>query len=163
MERVQVVHSNNGLAVAVYERVLITYVRGPATLAYLAVCHREGRKLGKRFPKGIASLVLLPDGVAIPDAAVRKQAQVNTHEANEWVGAGATVVAGTGFSAAAVRSVVTAMTVFSSGPPRRVFSATEPAIAWLGRRLMIDDELLQPLVRWSEVAMGPDSATALSA
>lgn len=156
MGDVGVSYRGDDVFVATFGPILITYVRGPVDMAYLAAAHRAGRALGAATPGGIGSLTLIPSAMPIPEGAVREQASRNTREANAWVAAGATVIAGEGFVASAKRSVLTAMTLFSGGPPRRVFDEPIAAIDWLGARLGQSHGALEPLREWSLRAMSDD-------
>lgn len=128
---IEVTYETDELVVATCGRFLITLVAGTVTLEYLAEAHSAGRALGERFPGQVASLTLTSPDVQIPEAEVREDASRKTKEANTWVGAGATVVSGVGFKASAARSVLTAITVFSRHPPRKVFGDAPSAVDWL--------------------------------
>lgn len=151
------------VAVATFGPILITYVRGPIDLAYLAAAKQAGRSLGAATPGGIGSLTLIPAAMPIPEGRVREQASRDTKEANAWVAAGATVLGGEGFIASAKRSVLTAMTLFAGGPPRRVFDTSTGAIDWLGERLRAQRATLDPLREWSLRMMGDDYRELLRA
>jgi hypothetical protein len=92
----------------------------------------------------------------IPEGRVREQASRNTKEADQWVTAGATVIAGEGFIASAKRSVLVAITIFSGGPPRRVFAEPQPALDWLAGLLGLPPRALDPLAEWSRLSMADD-------
>ena len=154
--RVELTYVDREMAVGVFGPVLITYVRGSLDLEYLAAAHRIGRALAARHPGGIGSLTLVPSAVPIPEGRVREQASRNTKEADQWVAAGATVIAGEGFLASAKRSVLVAMTIFSGGPPRRVFAEPQSANDWLAGRLGLPPRALDPLAEWSRLSMADD-------
>ena len=62
----------------------------------------------------------------------------------------ANVVHGEGFTASVIRSVLTAMTLLSGGPPRRTFSEVRPAMDWLATRMAVTPADLAPVTQWSE-------------
>jgi hypothetical protein len=161
--RVELTYVASDMAVGVFGPVLITYVRGSLDLAYLAAADRTGRALAARHPAGIASLTLVPSAMPIPEGRVRQQASRSTKESDQWVTAGATVIAGEGFIASAKRSVLVAMTIFSGGPPRRVFAEPQPAIDWLAVRLDLSPHALDPLAEWSRLSMADDYRELLRA
>lgn len=162
-ESVAIDYARSDLAVARFDRILVTFVRGPVTLEYLDAAHRSGRALARKNGGGIGSLTLVPAGASIPGEAERERARKHTREADTWVRAGATVVGGRGFVASAMRSALVTITLFTGGPPRRVFSDVETAIAWLAEQIGESEASLQPLLQWSEVAMGDDYQRAIGA
>lgn len=124
--------ATDDLAVARCGRVNITLVRGAIDAEFLDASMREGRAMARQYPEGIASLTLLMSGVPIPDEALRAQSARYAEESSAWLRAGASVVKGDGFGASMARSFLTAVTLFTSGPPRRTFSQPSAALVWLG-------------------------------
>ena len=58
---------------------------------------------------------------------------------------------GEGFTASAIRSVLTATTLLSS-TPRRTFAQPAPAVEWLAKQLGVPALDFAPVVTWSERA-----------
>lgn len=157
---VSVVYDRDGLTVARFDRVLITLVNGPITLAYLDAAHDAGRTMKGLHAGGIASLTIIPGSVPIPDDVARQRASKYTKEADTWVCAGATVVGAAGFTGSVMRSVLVAMTLFQGGPPRRVFSAADAAVAWLAPHVGMALATQRPLLDWCATATGAAAVSA---
>ena len=132
----EVPYQSDGLVVAVCDRILVTSVTSEITLEFLEEAFRAGRELGTRgLPVG--SLTLTSANIPIPSGEVRQRASEHTKLSNAWVGAGATVIGGTGFRTSVMRSMLTAMTLFSGGPPRRVFRDNGAALGWLAEEVKL--------------------------
>jgi hypothetical protein len=145
------------LAVAVYGRCVITVIRGPVTVDFLNGAFEAGSRLKEKWRSPIGSLTMVSREATLPDGPARRRARQTTGESNAWIAAGATVVVGEGFRASTIRSIVLAVTVFTAGPPRKVFSDIRRGVTWLYQRSPPQAEL-EPLVQWSEAVMG-DSAS----
>lgn len=150
-EQVTVTFATDDLAVARFHMVNITLIRGAVTSEFLDASMREGRSLALRYPNGVGSLTLVMMGVPIPNEALRARASEAAKESQAWLRAGASVVKGAGFGASVVRSFLTAVTLLTSGPPRRTFSEPSPAVSWLSHAL--DVPALVGLLTWSERAL----------
>jgi hypothetical protein len=160
---IEFVFTHGDLAVARFERVVITLIREDPTFPFLDAAQDLGRKLFRLYgPNGVGSLTLIPGQVPIPDAKFRERAKVYTKESAAWLCAGATVVGGEGFAASVIRSVVSAITLFEAGPPRRVFSSVDGASEWLAIRTGTPPARYTPLIEWCKVAMSAEYRTALA-
>lgn len=152
-EQVTVSFATEELAVARCGMVNITLIRGAISAEFLDASMREGRAMSRRYPDGIASLTLLVAGVPIPNEALRTQSAKAAKESQAWLRAGASVVGGDGFGASVARSFLTAVTLFTSGPPRRTFSEPSAALTWLTRVGYPPPPALLP---WAERALSHD-------
>ena len=136
-----------GLAVVTCERLILTFVDRSVNEGFLDAAHRVGRALGRRYPGAVGSLTVTSPSIEIPPEPLRRLAATYTRDSNEWVRAGATVIAGDGFKASVARSVLTAMTIFARHPPRRVFDDSSRALDWLGDELA-SRVAIAPLESW---------------
>jgi hypothetical protein len=159
-EQVTVTFATDDLAVARCGMFNVTLVRGAITSEFLDASMREGKAMARRYPNGIASLTLVMHGVPIPNEALRAQSAQAARDSQAWVRAGASVVKGDGFGASVVRSFLTAVTLFSSGPPRRTFSEAATAVTWLSN---VHGAPAPPgLLAWSERALSDSYRELLS-
>ena len=149
-DEVHVVYAQGGLTVATFDRMCITAICGPVTSEFLRVSSEAGLKLTRARGDKIVSLTILRGDAPIPEAALREESARRARAANAWVSSGANVVLGEGFTASVIRSVLTAMTLLSGGPPRRTFSEVRPAMDWLATRMGVTPTDLAPVTEWSE-------------
>lgn len=92
-----------------------------------------GRSLA---PKKFALVAMLNENVVPPGAELRAKMEKDAALLARFTACGATVHPGTGFGAATVRGVITALQLVSrSTHPEKVFASDESAIAWLAPKM----------------------------
>lgn len=155
MDRVDISYSKDGLFVASHGRVLLTIVDSEITFEFLDRALEAGRNLSEKYGN-IVSITVAPGGVPLPNAQIRARATADTRTANAWVEVAVTIVGGSGFWNSAARSILTAITVLGSGPPRRVFGSAGPAIEWLARLTELTPEVQTELRTWVAKALERD-------
>ena len=154
MSTVHTVFQEGPNVVAVCERVLVTYAGGEIGVPYLDAATDAGRALGRRFPRSVGSLTLVPRPMTLPDDDVRAAARRQMRESNAWVKAAATVIAGGGFWNAAARGALTGINFLSrGGPERRVYDRTDEAIEWLRVCLDLPAPVAATVRLWADEAM----------
>jgi len=146
---VEIVYERGGLSVATFKSLCMTAICGPITSAFLREASVTGAALARRTRGKIGALDLVTTAVPLPNAELRAEAAKLSRASNERVAAGANVVHGEGFTASAIRSVLTATTLLSS-TPRRTFAQPAPAVEWLAKQLGVPVLDLAPAVEWSE-------------
>lgn len=127
-------HDAAGLTSALLGEVLVLHYRETPTLRTVEeVEHRVKEVLATRDRIGI--LVVIRENQPVPDGATRAGiAELLARYAAHAI-AVAQVPRGSGFMAAAIRAVLTSMTLLVRPPyPMRVFAAHQDAIRWLGER-----------------------------
>lgn len=105
--------------------------RGTVTLAGVNEWARQFEHMLARNPKGFVAISIVEATAPLPDAAVRK-AVASTMDRTAGVLAMAGVHEATGFTGAAIRSVLLSLSNMTSGPyPRRIFGAQAEMAKWL--------------------------------
>ena len=146
-------YERGGLRVATFGVLCITSIRGPITSEFIREANAAGATLARRVRGTIGALDVVRSDAPLPDAALRAEAAQLARAAGDRVAAAANVVVGEGFTASAIRSVLTAMTVIGGGAPRRTFAQPAPAVDWLAMQLGVPPRDLAPAARWSERSM----------
>jgi hypothetical protein len=118
---------------AIHRNVYITAWWGETTVARLRRVGEIGHELARQLPKGFVALALIHSANApnLP-ADVRAEAQKLSREPAENMRAIAQVIYGSGFVAAAVRSIATGMVLLQrTKKPTKIFGKLENAATWL--------------------------------
>jgi hypothetical protein len=128
-------------SVGVYAEVIIVAVHTEVTLEALKASVATARKVGTMYPHGVASLALAHFGARIPNAELRAAASQAMAESRGTTRCAAQVIAGEGFWASTVRSVITAMEKLRpDDKPRRSFGSLPEAVPWLCSHLDRDSK-----------------------
>ena len=131
-----VVERSDGHLVATYKNVFVTMWWAPARVEQLRGLPAHQDEMGRRWPGGWGTLAVLGADAGKISAEVRAEGERITKHQKQGMRAIAQVIEGTGFGAAAVRSVASALTLFKrSGPPTKIFDALGPGVAWLMHEL----------------------------
>jgi hypothetical protein len=162
MSQASIEFAQGPLLVARWDRVVITVVRGQPTVAFCEAAQRLGRVMGARDPGRVGSLTLVGPSGRPPEGAARELAKEYSREANQWIGARATVLTAEGFTGSVARSVLTMIAAFSRGPILKVFSRVDPAVAWLGSQIELTPESCYELAQWCEATLALDALSAAS-
>lgn len=118
---------------AIHRNVYITAWWGETTVARLRRVGEIGHELARKWPKGFVALALIhsKNAPSLPPD-VRAEAQKLSREPAENMRAIAQVIYGSGFVAAAVRSIATGMVLLQrSKKPTKIFGTLENAATWL--------------------------------
>ena len=132
---VHVFVSDDAHLAALWHDVYVTAWWGDTTVARLRGVDAYQREVLRRRPAGFVALALLSSSKVGMSAEVRAEAERVSRESPPQLRAIAQVIHGTGFAAAAIRSVATGITMLSTrGRAVKIFDTLEPAAAWLAPR-----------------------------
>ena len=118
---------------AIHRNIYLTAWWGETTVARLRRVGEIGHELARQWPKGFVALALIhsKNAPSLPPD-VRAEAQKLSREPAANMRAIAQVIYGSGFVAAAVRSIATGMVLLSrSRKPTKIFGTLERASTWL--------------------------------
>ncbi|MFO0551497.1 MAG: hypothetical protein U0271_24120 [Polyangiaceae bacterium] len=135
-----VVHVSDRLCIAECQSIAINFWRGIPHRADWQEAVRHLGSLHRRFPAGIFALVVFP----LPPTLSIREIEFDRKEmeivARQFVALGrgcASVIEGSGFVGATVRSVVSGLTLITRPPfPSRIFDSVTEAIHWLAPQVM---------------------------
>ena len=131
--------------VAVWQRVVYTIWRGETTSRGVHAMQDAVRRL--RDGRALA-LSIVTETAPLPPASVRRALAETMARFGDQIARSALVFEGGGFRAAAVRSVVTGLSLFSKLPyPHRVFDKPEVALGWLHEVAKVEPTLHFSLVQ----------------
>ncbi len=106
------------------------------TLAGLEVHEQLSEKLAQQYPGGGGLLTIVPAEASLPSGEVREAIAKGLRKFSGFTRVAALAFEGSGFRAAAVRGIVTGITLLSRHTfPSKVFGSLEEASAWLAPQL----------------------------
>ncbi len=108
---------------------VLAHRRGGASHLVEAMC-AELVSMARRYPEGCGAILVLHEGATPPDTAARKRFVQMFERDRDTIRAFAVLVLGSGFWAAAVRSVVSLLGL-TSRLPIRIFSDESSAAQWV--------------------------------
>ncbi len=127
---------------AIHRNVYITAWWGETTAARLKRVGEIQTELARKWPAGFVALALIRSSNANMPADARAEAEKLSKEPAMNLKAIAQVIYGSGFAAAAIRSVATGMVLIARSPrPTKIFGTLENAATWLAPRM---NELPEP-------------------
>jgi hypothetical protein len=114
--------------------VIVTYSTDAPNQRYLMAWAQATTRLAARISGPIFVLTIIDGVTPTPDEASRKAIRNTISRHKDQIGAFAYVVEGRGFAAAAIRSVVSLMSLAARYPfPQKVFANVPEATQWLAR------------------------------
>ena len=117
---------------AIHRNVYITAWWGETTAARLRRVGEIQNELARKWPKGFVGLALIRSANATLSAEVRAEAEKLSTGASPNLKAIAQIIYGSGFVAAAIRSVATGMILLArSQRPSKIFGTLESGATWL--------------------------------
>ena len=117
--------------------------RGPASVVAANEWGRQYEHMEARYPAGFMSLGIVEAQTPIPDGPTRKALSAAMDRAGGAIRAMAGIQEASGFTGAAIRSILLALSNMSSGPfPRRMFGSCTEASSWLSSHF---DSSVQPV------------------
>jgi hypothetical protein len=135
-----VLAEDEGFVLGAYRSVFINIWRGVATMERLRRTLRESEGLARKFPDGYGTLAILGAAHVAMPPEVRAFAEQLSRNPPASLKAIAHVIEGSGFGAAATRSLAAGMMLLNrAGSPIKIFDRPEAAAIWLMPRLGIDD------------------------
>jgi hypothetical protein len=128
------VYADQHHSVATCGNVILTYSAEPPNPDYLAAWDRATGLLAARTRAPIAVITIIDGNSSTPDEPSRKAIRdtISTHR--NQISALAYVVEGRGFASAAMRSVLSVLSLAARYPfPQKVFSSVGEAAQWVAR------------------------------
>jgi hypothetical protein len=137
---------SDGHLVGSFDDIFVSIWWAPADVAQLLALAEYQEEMARDYPAGYGSLTILGAGAGKVSAEVRAEAERVSRRGSLHIRANAQVIEGTGFGAAAVRSVAMAIMALSgSRAPFKMFDSLSPAAGWLTLKLG-KPKLAAPLV-----------------
>lgn len=128
----KIISRGTGYCLAGWRQVYIVEFRDTPSIESLDASVLGKREVAAGNPDGIVVLNILPGDRPLPSSEVRAYAEQKQGEDTAGVLGHATILTGDGFRAGTIRSMLTGLFLVSRSPfPRKVFSATPEAAAWL--------------------------------
>jgi len=131
-ESAEIVVSTKDYLFATWQHLMLAVWRGHTTMDGVREGQRVFHEHIKNHPGGVLLLTVVEDGAPMPDADARNELGKLLQSGAGHTKKSAVVYEGEGFRAAAVRSVVTGILVFSKPPfPHKVFARVAEAAGFL--------------------------------
>ena len=119
--------------------VLILIWRQETTIDGVEAVRREIELLGRAHPKGIGLLTIVEQAAPMPSSQARNGLARTLADFGKVINHSAVVFEGGGFRAAAIRGVVTGLTLLARPPfPHKVFATLEDGASSLAGGLTVD-------------------------
>ena len=132
--RAAVIHAvTEDYTIMSWDRCLGLVWKKETTVAGMQAYTQVYREVSLRYPSGIYLLTVVEEDAPMPPFEAREAVAVFLRNGAGRIRMSAVVHEGAGFRAAAVRSVVTGISMLSKAPfPHRIFATVEQASKWLG-------------------------------
>jgi len=127
---------NQDYAFAHWNQIFATIWFHETTLDGIRHLYKSVSEFAKSNPKGIALLTLVAAGAGLPSSSARRALSDLLAAGTDYVRCSAVIMEGSGFRAAAVRSVVTGITMLSKHPYPHEICDAERAAQMFGDRLL---------------------------
>jgi hypothetical protein len=130
----KILHEEPGFTMGVYENVFLWAFRESSTLERIERSRAAFADLRARYPKGFGVMTIVREDapVSMPSAA-RERSNAITAEFRANFVALSTVIEGSGFRSATLRSIISGIQLFARvSCPAKVFADAENAAAWMG-------------------------------
>ena len=130
-----IVAQDEDYVLATWQQIFVVVWRRDTTLEAVAALHRECREFATKHPLGIGLLTIVSEKAPMPPSPARHAVADFLAQGSAYIKCSAVLMEGTGFRAAAVRSVVTGLTMLAKQAyPHRVCSLPD-AVAMLSHTL----------------------------
>jgi len=127
-------HSTPDALFAAHRDVFIVVWRTDTTQTLVRALGRHVERFSASHREGIAMIVIIEENCAMPDSATREVLATDMKKHESFTKQMALVYEGTGFRAAALRSIVVGLHMLSrQRVPTKVVSTVDEGVAWLGR------------------------------
>ena len=134
-EPVQMLFVDPDLALMTWRNIYVVVWRNETSPTASTMVHQRCEEFAKRHPEGVGMLTVVTSTAPMPPSESRDRLARFMREGT-YVKASAVAFEGTGFRAAAIRSVVTGLTLLAKQAfPHRIFSTLEDASGWLATSL----------------------------
>jgi hypothetical protein len=123
------------VAVITWRNIYTVIWRNETTLSASDMVHKRCEEFARRHTDGVGMLTVVTANAPMPPAESRERLARFMREGT-YIKASAVAFEGTGFRAAAIRSVVTGLTMLARQPfPHKIFATLEDASGWLANQL----------------------------
>lgn len=130
-----IVERDDDYVLASWQQIFVVVWRHDTTLQGVEALHRECRQFAAEHARGIGLLTIVSEKAPMPASAARHAVADFLAQGSTYIKCSAVLMEGTGFRAAAVRSVVTGLTMLAKQAyPHRVCSLPD-AVTLLSRTL----------------------------
>lgn len=124
--------------VATWRNVLVVIWRNETQLGAVRSLASHLAQFAEVPPKGCALLTIIEAGAPMPSAEARSELARFMTDAASRLKSSAVAFEGAGFRAAAVRGVVTGLTMLARQPyPHKIFSTVQEAAQWLSSSMQV--------------------------
>jgi hypothetical protein len=128
----RILRNQADFAIAVYRDVFVLVWRHDTTMEGCAAVRHDLFEMAQTRPKGLALITIVEELAPMPPAESRQELAKILTDASDHIRASAVVFEGTGFRAAAVRSVVVGLTMLARQKfPHKVFGNLPDAASWM--------------------------------
>lgn len=129
-----IIHAEQDYALATLDDIFVLIWRHETTMAGAEALRRECFAFGESRPQGIVLLTIIEERAPMPQSEPRAAIATFLRDASPFIKASGVVFEGTGFRAAAVRSVVISLTMLAGQKyPHKVFANLVEASVFLDR------------------------------
>jgi hypothetical protein len=130
--KAEVVHSERDFTVMTFQQVFVVIFHQETTVSAVGTLRRELPAFAAQHPAGIALLTIVEPDAPMPTSDAREALADFMNDKRQSILISGVAYEGTGFRAAAVRSVVTGLTVLARQPfPHKVFPTIDDASQWM--------------------------------
>lgn len=124
----RIVEKQDNHVLASWQQIFAVVWRHETTMEGVRALHHECGTFATKHPPGIGLLTIVSAGAPMPASPVRQAVADFLAQGGAYIKCSAVVMEGTGFRAAAVRSVVTGLTMLAKQAyPHRVCSVSDAA------------------------------------
>jgi hypothetical protein len=142
-----VYHSNRDLIVGSAENLMLVVWRNATTRDGVEICRKHLMENCSGRGCEFAIMTIVEQCAQLPEAAARDDLAALMHEGSRWIQVSALVFEGTGFIAAAIRGVVTGISMFARQSfPHRVFDSVSDASSFIEREQSRTNQM--PFAAW---------------
>lgn len=132
-----ILEKDDNYVLASWQQIFAVVWRWDTTLEGAQALQRECSKFAMRHPRGIGLLTIVSEKAPMPASPARQAVASFLTHGSSYIKCSAVLMEGTGFRAAAVRSVVTGLTMLAKQAyPHRVCSVPD-AVSMLSRELPV--------------------------
>jgi hypothetical protein len=129
-----IIHVEKDYALATLDNIFIVIWRHETTMAGALALRRECLSFGDSHPQGIVLLTIIEERAPMPPSEPRAEIATFLRDASPHIKASGVVFEGSGFRAAAVRSVVISLTMLAGQSyPHKVFANLVETAVFLER------------------------------
>jgi hypothetical protein len=132
MRKARLLLADEKVLVGSFSNICVVVWRGVPTLDAIERVGASYTRMRGEFPTGFAPIVIVEDGVGLPEEPVRQKMADLMDRQGKSILSMAGVQEASGFRGSAIRSVLTAINLLSTATyPRKFFASVEQAVLWV--------------------------------